>query len=151
VAAGAFLAAPEQQRRPVFLYGRTWSFDKRIGIVKTTYATDDFFLEESWGVKYRHQLEEEPDSLVVIETNEFRRLFGLVDRQQNTGPRDYYEGSFVKTVSGWLATVHYSATPVELKVKEQRWEETIGGFVREHYTVLRQFGFVTVLERKNPL
>jgi hypothetical protein len=151
VATAAYVATGGRQGRPVFFYGRTWSYDKRIGIVKATYPNDDFLLEESWGDNYRHRLEERPDALIIIETNEFQRLFGLTDRRENTGPRDYYEATFMKNLSGWLSTVHYQATPLELKVKERRWEETIGAFVQKHYTALHQFGFFTVLERKNPL
>jgi hypothetical protein len=149
VATAAYLASPERRGNPVFFYGRAWSYDKRLGIVKITYANDDFLLEESWGDRYRHSLEEQPDALIVMETQEFERLFGFADRARNTGPRDYYEGSFMKTLSAWLSTVHYQAIPLELKIKEQRWEQTIGGFVRTRYTVVRQFGFFTILARKD--
>jgi hypothetical protein len=149
VAAGSYLAAPERRQLPVFYYGRAWSHDKRIGAPKLTYATDDFFLQEKWGDRYRQEIERTSGALIVMETREYERLYGLVDLTGEIGAPDYYRPTFMKRLAGWLSTTHYKNTPIELQVKEDRWRKSIGYYVREEFVPAAHFGFFTVLERRS--
>ena len=144
--AGAYLAESDKRNKPVFFYGEAWGLDKRLGVYKTAYVTDDVLLSDDAGLSTRNQLEHQPDTLVVIDREAYTRLFGI-DRTNALTETAWYGDTRIKIIAGWLSTVHFAAAPVERRARENRWERTIGSYLRTHYQNVAEFGDIVVLER----
>jgi hypothetical protein len=149
---GRYLADPIRKHRPVVLYSRLWSLDKRLGVHRMTYPTDDFLLSDQAGYGVRDFLEEREDAVVIMDRPIFEHIFHVVDPNEDARTMaDYRDRRETKTpvkrVLRWLSTIHYSAAPIETEEKEKRWERTVGSYVRTHYHKVAQFGELIVLAR----
>jgi hypothetical protein len=144
LATGALLATPELRDRPVFLYGNAWDMDKRLGVHRIGYPTDDFLLSDDAGLDVRALLEARPETLVVVRARPYRRLLeGLTrgDLAFETLLPDTPMSRFLSVVS----TIHYEGAQLEYEQKERRWARTVGDWMVRRATKVAEQGDLVVL------
>jgi hypothetical protein len=149
LALGEYLADPARAESPVVLYNRLWGLDKRIGVYKSGYPTDDFLLSDESGREVRTFLQEHEDALVVLSTAEYSKLWGLVDSTDYEESSRIYPKTPTKSVLGWLSTVHFTAAEIERVEKDKRWERTVGVYVASQYSKIADFGDFVVVARND--
>ena len=149
LALGAYLAQPAQIDRPVVLYNRLWALDKRIGVYKSAYPTDDFLLSDESGHEVRAFLQENPYALVVLDLAEYDKLFGLSGLTDYAESNRIYPATPTKRILGWLSSIHFTAAEIERVEKDKRWERTVGGYLAAEYSKIAGFGDFVVLARKD--
>lgn len=148
---GGYLADTERRERPVVLYAGVWGLDKRIGVYKQTYLTDDFLLSDQSGYAVRDFLQARPDAFIVMERQIYQSTFSTPDANIRPEPLRVYAETATKKVLSWLSTVHFNAVEIEHQEKLQRWDRTVGYYVRSHYHQVAEFGDLVVLEQKSPV
>ena len=143
LALGEYLADPSRVTRPVVLYGRVWSIDKRIGVFKTTYPTDDFLLSDEGGNDVAEYLREHGDAFVILDSDDYERLYSLRERQDVL-----YEKTLMKRILAWTSTVHFTGANLEYEQKAKRWARTVGAYLIPNYQKAAVFGRYVDLESK---
>jgi hypothetical protein len=142
----SYLADKGRSDRAVVFYGVLWSMDKRVGVTKPTYPTDDFLMSEQMGYNVRDTVRK-TGAIVVMDDGSYERLFGdfrnSVDRASA-----FYEETPAKAILKWLSSAHFAAIELETLMKQQRWDKTVGPYLQSHYHKTATFGWYVVVERK---
>lgn len=141
-----YLAAEPRSKRPVVIYDRSWSLDKRIGILKPTYQSDNVLLSDEEGLRFADYLNRHADSLVVIDRAEYAGIYDPASATQPAERDDFFAPTPAKKLAGWLSTIHYYGAEIEKDVREQRWKRTVGAHLASHFRKCAQFGEMIVLE-----
>lgn len=144
VAMGRFLAAPERAHRPVLFYGRAWDVPPRVGVCPGDYKLDDLMYSE-FSRPESSYLEEHPDTLVVIRSEDYKRLYGLADRNASQSGLVLTP---TKQLGRWLSTVHYDSAEAEARLQDETRERLTGKYIRNSYKLAADFGSYVILERK---
>ena len=145
---GEYLADESRADRPVFFYYDLWELGIYVGVPKTDFINDDFLYSDERGDLLRNYLEEREEVIVVISRPVYERLFGLSNPKEDSELELRYQTSVTKSLAKRLSTVHYQGVETELQLKEQRWERTVGDYVRSHFGLVAEFGDYLVLMRE---
>jgi len=141
-------AAPERRGQTVYFYGTLWSVPVRVGLPKRDPLNDDFIFSDARGAGVREWLVREEVPWVVIDEAAYLRLFDLPGADPLAEVNRRMTPSLMKTLGGWLSTVHYHGVMVELPLKDQRWARLIGGEIRAGYEWVDAIGRFVILRRR---
>ena len=146
--AAAWFAEPAQRDLPVVYYADSWVLDKFLGPPKVVYPSDDYMMADEVGEAIGEYLRATPEALVVVSGVGYAFLFDGVDP---TPDSNFYWPFRSELLGGFLtrfSSTHYGpSVTAEVLRKHQRWERTVGAYLREAYRVERSFGTIHVLTR----
>lgn len=145
VALGRYLAAPGRSHQPVLFYGRAWDISPRVGVRPEDYKMDDLLYTE-FSQPDSNYLRKHKDALVVIQSPDYQRLYGL---DPNT-PRTSIELTPVKQLGRWLSTPHYDSLDTEARLLDETRDRLTGAYVRSNYVFAARFDEYVVLAPKAP-
>ncbi|MEP6572546.1 MAG: hypothetical protein ABJD11_07610 [Gemmatimonadota bacterium] len=143
----AYLADSARRQWPVFFYSDMWALGPQIGVYKTDHLNDNFIYSDARGRALRTWLEERPSAVVVIDSLAYQRLYGLAPILPPERSRDYLRPTRMKSIVSWLASVHYRGAAIEYQLRERRWSEAVGDYVRARFHPIASFGNMVVLGR----
>jgi hypothetical protein len=145
----SYLAEPVRANRPVLFYGDMWALGPHIGVYKTDHLNDSFIYSDERGHALETFLADRPGAIVIIDSLVYRRLYGLDAGDSATVTRGYLRPTRVKSLISWLSSVHYRGSKVEYLIRERRWTEGVGSYVRDRFRPIASFGNMIVLGRSD--
>jgi hypothetical protein len=134
-----------ETRRPVAFYWRTWSYDKIIGIPNAIHPSFSSLTSDEEGEGVTDFLVRRPDTLMVMDREAYRRVYRLSDPSRPPEASGFYKVTPVKALLSRLSTVHFAVIEGEIMAQEQRWDRTVGSYLRGHYVVVAEFEKLVVL------
>lgn len=137
-----YLASSEKQSKPVLFYGRTWHMGPVIGVCKTQFPLDDIMYNERTEPAVAF-LEQNPDSLIVMEKRAFARLF------QGDDEVPEFDLTLTKKIGRILSTIHYDYRETEWNLQNAARDAATGRYVSERYEIDAEFGDVVLLRPIN--
>jgi hypothetical protein len=132
-----------KDRQPVVFYGEAWATDKRVGVYKSGFATDDALLDDAAGERIRQVLEAR-GALAVLTRDEYLWVYGTDDAAA-PAPTPFYSHTPVKALASWISTVHFRAVEIERRVRQARWYRTVGWYLRSCYVLAGDYGEFVLL------
>jgi hypothetical protein len=143
-----YFAEATRRGRPVLFYGNEWALGPHIGVYKTDHLNDNFIYSAERGHALQTFLADRSDALVVMDRATYQRLYGLAGPRTVTESRAYSRLTPMKAIASWLSSVHYRGVGLEYGIRERRWQEDVGDYVRDHFRFAAQFGEHVVLARE---
>jgi hypothetical protein len=144
-ALGRYLAEPERAKAPVLFYGRAWVAAPLVGVCSQDYKLDDVMYYDLDGPE-RLLLERHPDAVVVMDREDYERVFGLAPPNQAPKPAQL---TLAKKLAVWLSTDQYGQGPIENRLQNQIRDRLTGDYVRRNFRLARDFGDDVVVERNS--
>lgn len=131
-----YLAEPQRATTPVMFYGRAWVIAPMIGVCSQDYKLDDVMFPAGSGSE-REFLTAHPQSLVVLRSSDYERIYGLGDP---ASPRIPEPLTPTKQAARWLSTVHYDAQELEARLQDNARDGDVGAYIRSRYRLSQDFG-----------
>jgi hypothetical protein len=146
VSLSEFLAEPQQRNRRIFIYGGPWGLPPLVGATKAGPLGDDYIYGDDRGEIIRTQLDNRPETLVIIHRDNYKWLLegpdAAVPPQRKLGKWRW------RRLAANISSVHVPGVVVEEGLKLDRWRRLAGLYVVENYQPVFTDGRFYVLTRK---
>ena len=136
------LAEDGRETRPVMFYKDVWALNHHLGVCPIGYTFYDLIYSDR-AKPLKQTLSANEDAYVIMNASTYE-LLKSGDPYQSR-PRNL---RLRERMGIYMATVHYSQSPIENEIEFAMWKEALGDYVVENFEPEAQYGPLVLLSRR---